>query len=158
MSMEREKQFDGNYFLPDADRASSVSMHLYIRDIVAYMVNGTNEARNEAGIADIESAHEVFEVQHVLDFKEAIGQAKPYAIATGKSPCVVLFGEVISEATRNQIRLAGCRLILASFLTANDRISHSSKKRKLAIITDLQMGQNPSFDKISKVEQLKFFF
>lgn len=94
-------------FVPRVTFLENDSHHDAVRDLVAERVAGVVEARNAAGIADIESNSTVYEVKPCSQWLHGLGQVLGYANATKKRPCLVTFGKC--EPQRRKIMRSTCK-------------------------------------------------
>ena len=91
----------------------NLTKHDRVKAILASQIRGKMEVGCLAGKVDVLTKSEAIEVKHVSKWKQAIGQAQCYAIATGTLPRIHLYtdnGKRLSPAKERIVDELGVRL------------------------------------------------
>ena len=91
----------------------NLTKHDRVKAILASQLRAHMEVECLAGKVDVLTKSEAIEVKHVRNWKQAIGQAQCYALATGTIPRIHLYtdnGKRLSPAKEKMVDDLGVRL------------------------------------------------
>ena len=71
----------------------NLTRHDRVKTILASQIRGKMEVKCSVGRVDVLTKAEAIEVKHISKWKEALGQAQCYALATGRLPRIHLYTE-----------------------------------------------------------------